>query len=124
MSSTIPEDCPLNPENTGATIELQGAGLKAKVRNVRSQDILVVLLIIACSAFVWWSGYQQDKVTQQMLASVLNNQAAIVEKVSASIVESKEQSATLTYILTLSQVDREALRLAMPDSLRTRLNGR
>ncbi len=86
------------------SIELTGAGLGIKARGHRlvSDNLSLLLLYCTFAAFM----YYHHTTNMEMLARVLE---ATVEN---------------TYVLSLSQAERENLRLTMPESLRKKLRAR
>lgn len=79
---------------------------------VRGYDILVVLLAIAVGVF----GY--------MMIENKANAASEHNQIISSMKEQKEALGEMVFILSLSQEQREKLRIEMPISLRRKLNER
>lgn len=114
------------------SVELHApGGFWGRVSGLQLYELLIVVLIIGCSAFIWWADEQrvkvfmeQHKTTQTLLGNVIQNQTLIILTVNDSAKAAADASSVQTYILTLTQQQREALKLTMPPALRRMQNGR
>ena len=115
-------------------IEFTAPGFGAKVRGAAwtSREVIVVIVVIACTAFLYLERIPankafldqhantqaqlmaQSRVTHDMLASVLRVQSDLVKEVKAS-------ADIQAYVLSLPQDKRERLNLSMPPELRNRI---
>jgi hypothetical protein len=117
-------------DDQNATVEVEGPmGFRARVRNVRAQDVLLLILLLSCTFFLWYSEnanrafyLEQHQITQTLLKTVIAKQAVLLSSVKESTVKADESSQTLTYVLTLTQEQRERLKLNMPPGLRKQIN--
>lgn len=112
------------------SIELVAPGFGAKIRGAAwtSKELIVVIVVISCTGFLYFERLQSNKgfadqhtvtqaqnvVTQSMLASVLQGQAKLVREVSSG-------AEIQAYVMSLSQDKRERLNLSMPSELRQRI---
>lgn len=128
-------------EETGSA-ELAAGSWKVIFRGIDTKIVLLVVLILVISAGVTYQWDQdrrldrerdrdsrtmyleQHKITQGLLNSVIANQKAIIDIITANGLATKEDIAEMTYVLTLTQQRREALRLEMPHTLRRKINER
>jgi len=107
-------------------IEVKGpGGLSGRARG---HDVLIVMFAFACTAFIWVTEEQRSRTdldshrnTQQLLGQVISNQNKIIDNLQRATTEAAEQAAIQTYVLTLSQQQRDGLNLAMPPALRKQL---
>jgi len=102
--------------------------------------VALLLTIIAVGFFFVWTEVRQHdraevelskqylanhKLTQDLLTQVINNQAKIISEIAFSNKEIKtaveESGASTAYVLTLTQSQREALKLEMPRLIRERV---
>ena len=118
------------------SIEARGpAGFWARLDGVGVKELLVVIIVVSCSLFVWWASEQREirwsafhQRTQALLgeqnaqiAQVIKNQGEILKEMHASSQANSEKLDDMTYVLVLPQAKREALNLSMPPSLRAKL---
>ena len=112
------------------SIEFSAPGFAGKVRGAAwtSREVIVVIVMISCTAFLYIERIQSNKgfidqhavtqaqnlVTQSMLGSVIKAQSEL----SRGLSESAEIQA---YVLSLPQAQRERLNLSMPPTLRARI---
>ena len=117
-------------EDERGSIEFTAPGFGAKVRGAAwgSREILFVVVIISCTAFLYFERIQSNKgfvdqhavtqaqnlVTQSMLATLIKGQTELGKGMS----ESAEIQA---YVLSLPPAQREKLNLSMPATLRARI---
>jgi hypothetical protein len=99
--------------------------------------ILLALVIIGCTGvwvYLWAEGQRIDRearkelgsqhqVTQALVGQSIASQKAIINILEQNQKANKEDIGELTYVLTLPQSKREALKLEMPWSLRKKVNG-
>ena len=125
--------------------EIEGSGpggWKVRLSGIDTKVVLVALLIsviFGVTAFQWSIDREVDKaarlnysdqhkITQSMLSSVITNQRAIIDLVKESKDESRQSSKEMTneisFMLSRTQSQREALKLEMPQSLRRKINER
>ena len=120
-------------------IEIKGpGGWGARFFGVDTKTVLLGLLMLLAMgviAYEWQqdrvtdkdarAGYmEQHKTTQALLGSVIENQKAIIALIHDSQRLTSDSISETTYMLTLDQKRREALRLEMPQSLRRKMNER
>jgi len=98
-----------DPDRREDTVRLRAGGVEAEFRG-RHLPNLIRFLIFLLLALLFALVYQGIQSSQNEHAGL---KAAIAEQTDAQ----REQ----TYVLTLTQAQREALNLSMPDSLRRRL---
>ena len=112
------------------SIEFTAPGFGAKLRGAAwtSREVIVVIVIFSCTAFLYLERIQSNKgfadqhivtqaqniMTQSMLASVLKGQGGLAKEVSSG-------AEIQAYVLSLSQEKRERLNLSMPTELRSRI---
>ena len=114
------------------TLEAHGpAGFWGRLDGIGVRDFLVILLIVGCSAFVWWASEQREtrwsaahKATQAMLTEQNVILAKIMQKVDEGTQVNSDKLDEMTYVLTLPQTKREGLNLRMPASLRKKTGER
>ncbi len=120
--------------DTSAEIHVPG-GWKAKLSGPNTATIIVCLVIVVCigasTAFLVWAAMKDAErflaahsMTQTLLGNVISNQSLIISEVQKSNDASASQGEAITYVLTLTQSQREALKLTMPHVLRKQLNSR
>lgn len=112
------------------SIEFTGPGFGAKVKGAAwsSKEVIVVIVMIACTAFLYFERTQSNRsfidqhlLTQKMLASVLQGQSDMVRELRGVVSEMGASNDVQAYILSLPQVQRERLNLSMPPTLRQRI---
>jgi hypothetical protein len=113
-------------------------GWKARLVGVDTKVILLAFLIVVClgvAGYGYWLNQiatenaqkqylEAHKLTQALLATVITNEKAIIDKISEHEERNKDSIGEVTYMLTLDQKKREMLRLEMPLSLRRKLSDR
>lgn len=118
--------------------ELSHGTWRAKLAGIETKTVLLAFILLACVAFFWYVTAEgrrldsearadylaQHKTTQAMLQSVIVNQRAILQSITEAKAQGSEQASEFTYVLTLPQAKRDALKLEMPYSLRKRLSER
>jgi hypothetical protein len=113
------------------TVEVGPAGVKAALSGFDTQHIFLSILIIACSGLIWWGNEKHElessrryQAEMELFGLIVKNQAKILEATlthTKSTVEAIQDAAEVqAYVLTLSQAQREALKLTMPHSLKMR----
>jgi hypothetical protein len=124
-------------QETG-TVELGGAGMKARFVGIHTPTILIGLMIVLCLLVVgyieqdsrkWDESAKRDyldqhKVTQSILNNVVTNQQAIMQLIKDSQRMTTEGTNEISYMLSLDQAARERLRLQMPATLREKVRDR
>ncbi len=120
------------------SLAIGGHGWWLKLKGIDSKIILVALLMIVCFAvasYAWVDNQRLDreshqtqmdqfKITQTLLSTVISNQSAIIKVVQEHGSQTSSGIDELSYMLTLSQQQKEKLQLTMPISLRRKLNDR
>ena len=113
-----------------AEVELPG-GWKAKISGVDSIHMVTIILVIIATALFLWdstekSRYSSDqhKAFSEILGNVIINQAAILKEVQQAAITTSEGDKAIVYMLSLSQSERERLKIDMPKSLRQQVTGR
>lgn len=103
----VPDNCPLARE-LKRTVAIAGPfGIRIEFRGVQIIAVLVLCGMAAIGTATWtFAEASKDRDTQ-----MIDRQT----KVETAILE-------MTYVLTLSQEERQALQLDMPDSLRAKVN--
>lgn len=113
-------------------------GWRARINGVGSRELLVVIIIIGCFMALWYASEQREArfalahtITQKMLAEqnvilgqIVVNQGSIIKTTQEGTAVNSEKLDDMTFILTLTQLGREQLKLSMPPSLRKKINGR
>jgi hypothetical protein len=104
-------------EKNGGSLEVEGFGLRTRVRG---HDIIVVILLVLMFGVILFFMWQNDR----NLAALLSAQAVHNEEVHQALATNQknltEHMEDMIYVLSLSEKDRQKLKLAMPDSLRKR----
>lgn len=122
---------------TSAEIQIPG-GWRAKLSGVSAEHIIIIALVIVCSGMVLWNQYElnherredtrrflaQHQVTQGLLKTVIENQTLIVQGGVRNAERLQQQNEAVIYVLTLSDRERQALKLSMPEALRKQMNTR
>ena len=122
-------------EDMTAEVEAPG-GFRAKLSGIDSKLVLLLLLImtvLGSAAYQWnedriasriWrsDSIERDNITQSLLVTVITNQAALTKIVNDSSMANANNISEVTFLLSLPQEKREALKLEMPRSLREKLN--
>jgi hypothetical protein len=93
-------------EKNGGSLEVEGFGLRTRVRG---HDVIVVILVLVVMFGLGFLLWQHDRDTAVIHAELAANQKALAEHME-----------DMLYVLSLSETDRQKLNLAMPDSLRKR----
>ena len=116
-----------------ASLEVQGAGLRAKLSGISGDHILHFVIIVLLGLLIW-KVFAIDKERSEQFGLVmvsLNNASALSTRVlenQSKIIRGLDDGAAqqegTNYILTLSDSERKALKLTMPASLRKQVNGR
>ena len=124
------------------SIEAHGpGGFWGRLSGIDVGNVLVsilVVVVLGVAGFAWNDGRNSDekskveylaahKATQVLLATVIANENAImntIQQMQAQNVKIAESVDDTSYILTLTQQQREKLHLEMPYSLRRKLNER
>ncbi len=111
-------------DGTGFNVTAPG-GFSASVKNVDKQTFLVVLLIFAAIAFVYYILHdhesvsaEQNTTTQKLIASVIANQQLIIKGVQDARKDAADSSDVIAYVLTRTEKQRAALNLDEPAALR------
>lgn len=117
-----------------ATLELHGpAGFWGKLSGLTGEHILHAVIIVQLVALLFMvqaSDNDRDKRyvgLQQQVHELLkqgrvtqDNQSVIIK----ALANTNDEQRSITYVLTLSESERKALKLVMPDALRARTNNR
>lgn len=93
------------------TIEVKGLGLEGRLRGKRLVNANSLLLTAVCALAAL--GYQHHASSEEQH-----------KKQGEELRQIHEAMAENTYVLSLSQADREKLNIAMPDSLRRKVRSR
>ena len=124
-------------DDNGAAVEVNApGGWKAKLTGADTKIILLGLLFIAGIGTMAYNFEEdrrtgreergkfadQHKVTQTLLGTVIANQRAIMDQIREQQSNSRDELGEITYILTLTQEQRDRLKLEMPMSLRRKMN--
>ena len=124
-------------DDNGSAVEVTApGGWKARLVGGDTKIILLGLLIIVGSAVIVYNFEEdrrtgreergkfadQHKITQTLLNTVITNQRAIMQQISDQQSNNRDELGEITYILTLSQQERDRLKLEMPSTLRKKLN--
>lgn len=104
-----------------------GFGAKLKGSAWSAKEVVLIIAILMSTVFLSWERVQsnstflsQHQITQKMVADVMTNQSALVREVALVSKEVRVGNEVQTYVLALSQSEREKLKLTMPESLRSR----
>ena len=125
-------------DETGSVEVSAPGGWKAIFHGIDTKIILLTVLLIMFAAFFWvqvqdsrkvdaearLEYLNQHKITQTLLSTVITNQTMLLTSIKESRTLATEQSGEITYVLTLDQKKREALKLDMPQSLKRKMNER
>ena len=117
-----------------ATIELHGpAGFWGKLSGLTGEHILHAVIIVQLVALLFMvqaSDNDRDKRYVGLQGQVhellkqgrqtQENQTVIIR----ALANTNDEQRSITYVLTLSESERKALKLVMPDALRARTNNR
>ena len=124
-------------DDNGSAVEVTApGGWKARLIGGDTKIILLGLLFIVGVAAIVFNFEEdrrtardergkfvdQHKITQALLQTVITNQRAIMEQIKEQQANSRDELGEITYILTLSQQERDRLKLEMPSSLRKKVN--
>lgn len=124
-------------DDNGSAVEVTApGGWKAKLIGGDTKIILLGLLFIVGVAAIVFNFetdrradreergkfVDQHKVTQALLGTVITNQRAMMEQIRDQQSNTRGELSEITYILTLSQQERDRLKLEMPGTLRKKLN--
>ena len=124
-------------DDNGSAVEVTApGGWKARLVGGDTKIILLGLLIILGAAVIVYNFEEdrrtsrdergkfadQHKITQTLLNTVITNQRAIMQQISDQQSNNRDELGEITYILTLSQQERDRLKLEMPSTLRKKLN--
>ena len=106
-------------------------GWKARLNGMDTKTILVAVLVLACTSAIAYA-FQEDRRTAEQYKQEFVTQHrytqgkldAVVTEVREAQRQTAERLDELTYVLTLDQRKREALKMEMPQSLRRKINER
>lgn len=114
---------PENKSDKEVDVELSYGKLGAKLFRVNSTAFMATFAVIVCLWFGWIqfknANAADSKEHQDMIAEIKNTSTRMEEGQK----KTQESIREMTYVLTLSQKDREKLKLDMPDSLKRRTYG-
>lgn len=127
----------MSDDNGSAVEVIAPGGWRARLIGSDTKAILIGLLIIVAGAVMFYNFEEdrrtareergkfsdQHKITQTLLQTVITNQRAMMEQIREQQSNSRDELGEITYILTLSQDQRDRLKLEMPMTLRKKLNG-
>ena len=119
----------MNDNNNGGAVEIHGpSGWWGKVTGNNVIYVVVGLATLASIFYVVHLTTEQNLILSRIAANqaqISENQAALVrgqEQINAAIQESQKQDREyqqgMIYVLSLSPIEREKLRLQMPDGIR------
>ena len=121
----------------GSAVEVSTPwGWKAKLFGMDTKIVLLAIIMLLGTAMVVWNFEEdrrvareergkfgdQHKITQSLLGTVITNQRAMMEQIKDQQANNRSELSEITYILTLSQQERDRLKLEMPNTLRRKLN--
>lgn len=124
-------------DDNGSAVEVTvPGGWKARLVGGDTKIILLGLLIIVGAAVIVYNFEEdrrtsrdergkfadQHKITQALLSTVITNQRAMMDQIRDQQSNNRDELGEITYILTLSQQERDRLKLEMPHTLRKKLN--
>jgi hypothetical protein len=110
--------------------EVEAGGWKVKLAGIDTKFLLLAVIIMICfyglftiegdnkAAFM-----EQHKITQSLLSQVISNQTQIITDLQSSETANLNAISEMTYVTSLTQEQRAALNIEMPDSLRKKLKG-
>jgi len=118
--------------------EIRHGVWRARLSGIDTKIVLLAILIVLCLGVFGWvvienrklddearqSYLGQHKATQNLLMNVIENQTSILKMISATQQGTKDSTNEISYVLSLDQKQREALRLQMPFSLREKIRDR
>ena len=83
-----------------------------------SVHVLMILLIITCTGLIVWIEDSSRKAILNSQTTIQNNQGEIIKLLREGQQHAERASIIQTYVLSLSQPERDKLRLAEPPELR------
>ena len=108
-----------------AALELHGPGVWGKLTGIKPENLLNLVTVVLLAAIIALL-VQADKsreaahgAFQSAQTQVLANQAEILSRLK----EDAAETLAITYVLTLTERERAALKLQMPKTLRARIQG-
>jgi len=104
-------------EKDGSSLEVEGFGLRTRVRG---HDIIVVVLVVMLFLIIGLFIWQHDKNISGLLAANALHSEEIHKVLAENQKLLAEHMDDMIYVLSLTDKDRQRLKLAMPDSLRKR----
>lgn len=110
-------------------INIEGMGAKFNSKNVDIDTLLSILAVFLLGVMAVMLYDQRTALTKaaEVAAAATTGEHKVlhgaIDRQTEAIVKSQQSQDETTYILTLTQAERERLRVRMPNSLRSKVNG-
>ena len=127
----------MNTVTEGSAVEVSTpGGWRAKLFGMDTKVVLLGMIIVLGTGMIFWNFEEdrrtsreernkfgdQHKITQALLSQVITNQRAMMEQIKEQQSNSRDELGEIIYVLTLSQQERDRLKLEMPNTLRRKIS--